>query len=796
MRILKKLLVVVSVLITILIVIGLLFYSQLKPTYKGNIELSGIQNETTIHFDDYGVPHIYADTQEDAFIALGYAHAQDRLWQMELVKRIAPGRLSEIFGKEFIKTDKFFITLNIEESSKIAIDNLDTTSRHYKLAMAYLNGVNQFIKNGPTPIEFYTLGIEKEKFKLLDIYNVFGYMGFNFAMAHKTDPVLSALNEKLGIDYINELEIDVNPATTLIKNSKNQVDEFIQLNASINVLLDKMPVPPFIGSNSWVLSTNKTANGKVIFANDPHIGFSQPSVWYEAHIVTPTYEMYGYHLAGSPFPLLGHNRKYAYGLTMFENDDIDFYKETNHPTELNKYKTPNGWETYKISSKTINVKDEGTISFEVKSSRHGPLMNGIADEISSNSPIAMSWIYTQEPNSILEALYAISNAKNILEFEKGVSLIHAPGLNVMYGDVDDNVAWWAAGKLYKQQDHVNRKFILDGASGNDDITEFIDFKENPHAINPEWNYVYSANNQPDTISNILYPGYYLPEDRAKRIVQLIEPKNNWTQQEVGKMIIDVTSSVAPSIVKDFNSVIDLSDFSEDEQKAITILQNWDGSFTTNQVAPTIYNKWIYLYLKNTFKDEMGEQIFTQLLNTHFMKRVIASQIQKNNSIWWDDITTNNKIESKKEILTSSLKQAVVSLQNQLGNSIDKWTWDSVHTLEHQHAFGKNKILRKLFNVGPFQTDGSQEVINNSLFDYNETGEYNVIGGPSTRRIIDFSDVENSISILPTGQSGNVFSKHYKDQADMFAKGAFRKMKLNKEEIEKSTNNKLVIKPKN
>ena len=794
MRIFKKILAVLAALIVLIIIGGAVYYNSLKPSYSGDISLVGISKETSVYFDDYGIPHIYAENELDAITALGYVHAQDRLWQMELIRRIAPGRLSEIFGEEMLKNDQFFVSLGIEEASEKSIKNLDTSGEVYKLATAYLSGVNQFIENGPTPIEFTLIGVEKELYKLNDIYNIMGYMSFSFAMAQKTDPFLSVLKEKLGDNYLKELGIDINPNTVLIKNANPAIESYSEMVSNVNEIMKNNPIPPFIGSNSWVVSPKKTSTGKVVFANDPHIGFSQPAVWFEAHISTPNYEMYGYHIAGVPFPLLGHNRNYAYGITMFENDDIDFYKEENHPTDANKYKTSNGYETYKTVSKTIKVKDAEDVIVQVRSTRHGPIMNDVVDAISQSEPIAMSWVFTQFEGKMLKALYSISRANDMSEVKKGASMIHAPGLNIMYGDAKGNVAWWATGKLYKHKPHVNSKFILNGVSGEDDPIEYLDFNHNPMAENPSWNYVYSANNQPDTIANILYPGYYLSEDRAKRITQLLEPKNDWNKESVAEMINDVTSSVSPSIIKEFTSSIASNSFKEKEQKALEILQLWDGSNTTESIAPTIYNKLIYLYLKNTYEDELGEELFTQFLDTHLSKRAIANQIKKDTSIWWDNLSTSGKIETKNEILYSSLVETVASLENQLGSDMTTWNWGKVHTLEHAHPLGTVAALKDYFNVGPFPINGAREVINNRGYEYNNTGLYKVNAGPSTRRVIDFSDIENSISILPTGQSGNPFSKHYKDQAEMFNNGEFRKMKMNKEEII-SVSTKLIIQPK-
>jgi penicillin G amidase len=794
MRILKRIFLVFIFLLISLSMALAIYWLYQKPKYEGEIQLKSIQKETTVYFDEFGVPHIYASNPNDAMIALGYVHAQDRLWQMELLRRIVPGRLSEIFGSVALKNDTFFAGLGIEEASQVAIANLDKKSQSYQLMMGYLDGINQYMEEGVTPIEFQLLGIKKQKFTVEDVYNIFGYMSFSFAMAQKTDPLLTDISNKYGMDYLKDFGLDGDFNTTQIKSSKQNTQEYSAISKSIASLLDQSPVAPFVGSNSWVIAPGKTKNKKVIFANDPHIGFSQPGTWYEAHIQTPDFELYGCYLAGAPFPLLGHNREYAYGLTMFENDDVDFYKEENNPENKNQYQTKDGFREYEIRKKTIKVKDSSDVVLNVKISQHGPIMNDLLVGLKNDKPVAMSWIYTQHPNHNIEAIYELSHSKSITDFQKGVALIHAPGLNVMYGDAKGNVGWWATGKLYKHKKGVNTNFILNGSDGKDDDLEYLDFSKNPSAVNPEWNYVYSANNQPQAIDGFVYPGYYLPEDRAKRITQLLDSKSNWDKSSVGEMITDNTSAVAPTMIRELILNLSKKSFSKTEKEAIAILKSWKGSNNLNDVAPTIYNKWIFLYLKNTFQDELGDENFKQFLGTHLMKQITTRQISSENSPWWDNIKTKDKKETRTEIVTKSFVEAIMSLEKQLGSSPSDWKWEKVHTVEYQHPIGKIALLRSFFNAGPYKISGSNEVINNQFFDFVEDGSYKVKGGPSSRRVIDFSDVENSLGILPTGQSGNPFSKHYKDQTELYNAGKFRKMKLNKKEIIQSST-KLVFYPK-
>ena len=785
----------IVVLLLILLIVGYFAYAKWNaPTYSGVLQIENLSDEVTVYFDDNGVPHIIAQNQNDAYVALGYLHAQDRLWQMELIRRIAPGRLSEIFGKELVKTDVFFAGLGIEEAAEKTMQNLDTSSEFYQLAQAYLNGVNQYIADGKTPVEFSLVGIEKEKYTLKDIYNVFGYMSFSFAVAHKTDPLLTEIKEKLGEPYLNELLGSFSENLTI-----NKMDSVSKINAnfskSVSAIMDNMPVAPLIGSNSWVIGADKTKNGKVIFANDPHIGFSQPSVWYQSHIKTPNFEMYGFNIALMPFPLLGHNKKYAYGLTMLANDDLNFYIEENNPENASEYKTVDGYEAYQIRTKTIKIKDDKDSTFQVKVSKHGPIMNGLISHLIDERPIAMHWLYTQLENEMLDVSYRISHSKSIHDFKQAVSKIHAPGLNVMYGDADDNIAWFASAKLYQLRDSLSTKTYLNGTSGRDEITEILDFSENPKAINPKWNYVYSANHQPDSVRGKLYPGYYQPENRSKRIVTLLKDKDDFTKQDVAEMLYDVTSSEDHNIGKDLLKTIAKSDLTASEKQAFSILANWQGDYLKTSIAPTIYNRFLFEFLKNTYQDELGDG-FELFINSQLQDQVLRTQIDRQNSVWWDNIATTNTIESKKEIITKSYKNAVAFLQNQLGENIESWTWNRVISVEYEHAFGKaGGVLGTFFNVGPFETIGGNEVINNQIFNLDSTGVYKVTAGPSTRRVIDFSDVEHGLSIIPTGQSGNVFSEHYKDQAQKYVEGKFIPMQLNEAEIQKSKTI-LVLKSKN
>ena len=320
------------------------------------------------------------------------------------------------------------------------------------------------------------------------------------------------------------------------------------------------------------------------------------------------------------------------------------------------------------------------------------IVNDLFDNLTSEKPVSMKWIYTELDNELLDVSYEMSHAKNIYDFREGAAKVHAPGLNLMYGDARGNIAWFGAAKLYTLEEGIQSKFIRDPKKESAEPASFVDFSMNPQAINPRWGYVYSANNQPEAVEENYYPGYYLPEDRAKRIVQWMNSKEKFSLEDMEDMSNDITSSVSPdlvSILYDNISKVNLSDL---EKESLELLRDWDGSYQKDLVAPTIYFKLIYQFLHHTFADEMGEELFDQFLKTHLYKRQIAKQLKWNRSPWFDDIRTKEVKELKDEIITRAFHQSISELKEQFGGNIDDWQWKKAVKVTHKHAFDKSQLL--------------------------------------------------------------------------------------------------------
>lgn len=799
MKLIKRI-VIAFALLGVLIVISIYGYLQTtKPTRNGTLTVPGLQADVEVIYDKWGIPHIYAQQEEDAYYALGYVHAQDRLFQMEMLRRAASGRLAEVLGPELVEVDKFFRTLGINHFAKehaAKFLSSDTTA-FQRAAHAYQKGINQYINTGKVPIEFSIMGIPKREFTPEDIYLAVGFMSFGFAEGFHADPVLQKIKTEWGDEYLKDLAVQTPPDAVLIKNHNGELKPTTtnQLISKINEAIEKIPVPLLQGSNGWVVSGAKSVSGFPILANDTHIGFSQPAVWYEAHIEYPGFSFYGHHLAGIPFGLLGNNRYCGFGLTMFENDDVDFFVETPNEEDSTYVQFQEGWEKLKTRTEVIKVHGQEDINFLVQTSRHGPIINGIVENVEeAGSHIALSWLLLQVENNAVQAAYQLNRASTFNEARDAVSKFSAPGLNVMYADTDGNIAWWAAAKLPVRPAHVQSKLFLDGASGNDEYQGFYEFSKNPHAINPPWGFVYSANNQPDSVDGILYPGYYYPKSRAGRIAELLSVDKKFSVEDMKAIQLDVRShqhAEAARIIADA-----LDSFAEDAELGIIVqeLKSWNGDHSTTLIAPSIYYNMLSQITYRSMQDEIGVTALKSLHGTSVPKNSYHSFMANASSPWWDDVRTKDKKESREDILVQSARETVRLLKKICGNKPEQWTWGKIHSLTHPHAFKDVKPLNTFFNVGPFTVDGGNEVLNNMLISLDTTGYFPVIAGPALRKITDFANLEQGETVSPTGQSGNVMSIHYKDQAEMFATGQYRKMMMNRDEIVQQAKHKLILKP--
>lgn len=754
-----------------------LWLNNTAPVYNGSAQFKQIKDSTQVVYDDYGVPHIYATNSKDAYFALGFAHAQERLFQMEIIRRLSQGKLAEILGPSLISTDKKMRTLGFGKMAKEnAKEFLSQDGEMQQEAQAYLDGINAFIAQDRLPIEFKMLGFKPQKFITEDVYSTIGYMALGFSIAMTTEPVMQAISEQLGDNYLTVFESDS------VSGKPSYRPYAIKEIIAKNILKDiksfpyDLPVPYWEGSNSWLLSKNMTKSGKAIFANDTHIGYSQPSVWFEAYLEYPGSSIYGYYLAGVPFAIMGHNENLAWGLTIFPLDNMDLYYETVN-SDNTKYLQGEKWYNFDTYPQTIKVKDSSDINYDVRWTKRGPLVSDDFDQVKqagNKKMVSLYWTPNHVKSQVLKATYIMANANNISEFEKAMPFIDILGLNVMYADKEDNIAWWATGMIPKIPADRNSKLYQDGAT---DTLEhkYYSFAHNPRLLNPSKGFIVTANNSPGLYDSVSIPGYYAPGYRAGRITELLSANNKWDIQSLKAVQQDVFSKRDLHIRDIILGEISPELKSDPEYKqAIDALQNWDGNYYINSVGATIINRLIYESLKNSVGAILDKNRFKQLLNTYTFKTNLERLYVDKSSPWWQN--------KRKDIFDLSIKETIESLKSQLGTDLDKWQWGEVHQLVHVHPIGRKKPFDKIFNVGPFPKSGTLEVVDKEGFVYSDDAKITIKSGPAMRCLLDFARPDSAIAIIPTGQSGNIMSPHYSDQAQMFVDGKYRQQIIRKKDL--------------
>lgn len=781
----------ILLLIILLLLSGVLyFFESLERSYSGVHELLGLSGEVKVYHDEYAIPHIYAERSEDAFRALGYLHAADRLFQLDMLRRIGGGELSELLGSELIDADKYLRTIGLSQQAKNATLRFSALSNDElkKEISAYIEGVNAYIDENNRPIEYYILDAWPEPFDLQDMNQILGYMAFSFTAELKTEPLLDFVFHQLGPEYFQDLSTEFYEENTLIPvYGRDTTADYTALSQITTEIQDFMPFPRFEGSNSWVISGKRSKNGKVLFANDTHIGLSQPSVWYEAHIETPEFSIYGNFLAGIPYPLIGHSRDHSWGLTIFPADQIDLFRVTLEGDNvlMDGTSIPLDFRT-----EIININDGTQEEFTIRSTPHGPVLTDLEDvRNASISDLAMQWTANNVTNRNLEALRLLCMKKGINQAEKAASLITVPGLNLMYGDSDGNIAWWGACALTKRLPDHNPKLVKDGSAPYKHV-QYYDFSVNPRSINPSEGFVYSANNQPDSSQGLYFPGYYYNCARALVIKKALASSENWTIESMKELVLDHHSPIYQKYARMMMDAVQNVDIPP--LNIYDVLNIWDGGHDPANSGPVVYYELINAFMEETMLDELGEERLETYMSTSLYLRAIGPLIENENSPWWDDVRTEER-ETRTDIFLRAFYKTAERLKNKYGDDPNSYRWDEAFEIIHPHPLGKVEPLDRIFNVGPYFAAGGQEVLNKMSFDPKSEGKFIGKSGPAMRILIDFADIESSLSINPTGQSGHVLSDHYSDQAEMYSRGEFRLQDMNSERI-KASGSMLVFKP--
>ena len=784
MKRLSKILLALAGLIVIILVAGFVYLNHIKkaaiPDYNKNVVLEGLGSEVTVFRDKYAIPHVYASNEKDLYKAVGYLMAQDRLWQMDVLRRVTEGRLSEIFGARLVNTDLLMRALRIQEKSEKILKTSDPAV--VSALEEFADGVNQYIAKNPLPPEFRILGYRPEPWKPIQSVNLVGYMSWDLSAGWDTELLLSQLSKYLSKNQWTELISDMsNQKTAVFPEFKlSDIDPAKTLLSAAENLED-MGLVIFHGSNNWAVSGKKSKTGKPLLANDMHLGLSIPGIWYEMHQSVPgKLDVTGVVLPGQPFIIDGHNDSVAWGMTNVEVDNLDFYEETLN-RDSTQYLFDNAWKNLLISNETIKIKGGKEVKRVLRFTHRGPIVNEF--QASSGRPVSIRWIGNDMSNEIM-AVYLLDRAHNWTEFRNAAKLFTSISQNIVYADMAGNIGLQASAGIPIRKGDGSQ--IYPGDTDEYDWKGLVPFSQLPFEYNPDRGYVSSANNKtvPDNYPYFISHWFAMP-DRIDRIREMLDEKDKMGVQDFQAMQGDVHSKLVERIMPEFLPALQHHPgWSETEKAAVGKLSSWNGTLTRDSQAASVFEVLYRKVCEDLIKDDLPNNLYEKLRgNRTILENLLLNILRDKTSAWIDDKSTPQK-ESFDDIVVRAFKETVVELTGRSGENTDNWEWGKIHTLTLGHPLGSVAILDKLFNLnrGPFDLPGSFHTI--CAYSYSYYDLYKVGHGPSQRHVYDLSDWDASTTVIPTGTSGIPASKFYCDQTNLYINNLYHDDPFSQEDVKK------------
>lgn len=760
------------------------FLTTTVPDYSIDMTASGIADSITVSRDSYGMPHISASSERDASFALGFCSAQDRLFQMDMVRRAIRGQLAEIVGQEAVEIDRMYLTITAGKSVEDMYENLDDSLKD--MMIAYADGVNFYMENHDEnlPFEFSLLGYEPTPWKPSDCLTVLYYMAWALNFSYDSELTMAAMIDKVGEQMAKQVFIDYPVGAPTIFPPGYSLEKVTATIDNIRLARSISGAPLRGASNNWVVSGEKSVTGKPLLANDMHLGMIAPCIWYEAHWTTPTINVSGVMLAGAPLIVAGANEQVAWGFTNVMADDADYYLEKINPDDSSQYEYQGQWESMTIRFDTIAVLSDSARVIPIRHTRHGVIIDDITDStVRSDTAysVAMRWTIVDFGREA-EAIYRLNHARTIDDCEAAAGLFKCPGQNWAYADDRGNIGFWAAVGI-PVRNGFDGQSLLPGWDGQHEWDGYIPTDRQPHLRNPERGWIASANNKHCDDS---YPYYithcYAPSERYERITALLTEKEKLSVDDFKRMQQDTYLVVARRWIPDIIAAVENKDLSDVERTALDSLKNWDFYAPPESVPAGIFHVVWQNIIDRTFKPKLGDTLYTYFVteNSFTVHKAMQNLKTMPESAWFDDPETD-KQETLADVTAAAFSDAVDDLTAKFGDNVSSWEWGKFHTLTMFHPIGRLlPFIGDILNIGPFPVGGGSHSVNPSL--YRLAGSYDMVAGASQRHIFDLSDIDNSLRIIPTGISGNFMSPHYDDQTQPWLTGRYRPFVLHEKKV--------------
>jgi penicillin amidase len=742
------------------------------PNANATHRVAGLDAAVEVVRDEHGVPHIFAGSARDASFALGFVHAQDRLWQMETMRRLGRGRLAEVLGARALPSDRLMRVLGFDRLVEAQYARLDAPVR--ETLDAYAAGVNAWRAAhwGAPPPEFAVLGLTPGPWRPADSLLWGKIMAMQLGGNWRDELFRARLAKKLPAEKVAELWPDrPQDAVAQIKGLAGFAD-----TASLDTLAAALPPAPprQSASNAWAVAGDKAGGMKPILANDPHLAFAAPILWYLARIETPDRMLVGATVPGVPFLILGHTKDIAWGMTTTQADLQDLFIEQLDPGDAGRYRTPDGTEVFATRVETIRVRGDADVSLTVRATRHGPVISDIVPTAQAaageNKVLALAATFLREDDSTPRAMYRVNHARTWDEFVAALEDFHAPVQNVHYADVAGNIGFIAPGRVPVRKGG-HGWVPSPGWTGQADWTGFVPFDRLPRLFNPREGRLVSANNK---IVSDDYP-YFMGHDwdhgyRARRIHQFLDEDNAPPLDGHARLQRDIVSLMARELLPLMTAT---ETDNEPVRKVLATMRDWAGTMGRRQPQPLIFSYWLRELNRALYADELGD-----LFARHWdMKPRFVAHALKTESPWCDDVGTPEKEDCASRVALA-LARAMDEIAKNHGADPAHWRWGQAHRARFAHAlFSGVPVLGRLADL-TIDSDGGEDTVNRGASRVSDArAPFEHVHGPGYRAIYDLGALDQSRFMIATGQSGNPLSPHYGDLLDGWRDGRYLRLGL-------------------
>jgi len=818
------------------------------PQYAGEITVAGLDYPVEVLRDEWGIPHIYASNMHDLMFVQGYTQAQDRWWQMEFFRHTASGRVEELTGKDddLLATDIFIRTLGwrrVAEEEANGYD--DETMAHLQ---AFADGVNAYIM-GRTPgelaVEYSVLRlvgveIEVEPWTPVDTLAFAKVMAWELGPGTSSEQERSTLYELLGQEMADRLLTPPWPygeKPTIIQpedlpgaGSTGSVGVASAAGfTEEDILLSASGVPDMslvfghgrgVGSNNWVVDGSMTQSGMPLLANDPHLGIRMPSIWYQVGLhchppegsEEPSLDVVGFAFSAAPAVIIGHNGSIAWGVTNVGPDVLDLYQIRVNPDNSLQYEWNGEWRDMTVGEETIRFGDgEEPVTIQVRQTHLGPIINdheidedtGEIQGFNSENPLAARWT-ALEPGTLCAAILKLNQATNWAGFRDALEYWDAPSQNFIYADVEGNIGYQTPGRIPIRTTDHSGLVPVPGWTDEFDWQGFIPFDKLPHVFNPGNGYIATANQAVVPLEYYDWLGGELGEGKNYVISQ------EWDYAQRAQRIVELLHERAPHTITTFQAIQgDNKHISAAEllpylgellfgdaqlAEARDWLLQWDYQCDMDSSRAVLYAYFWTRLLDNLYSDQLGEEMEAQGSDRDMQATYLL--MEEPDSPWWDDIETEDVVESRDDILLRSFREAHDETVAALGQDHTRWRWGDVHTatfVSYPLGLSGVGLIEGLVNRGPFAVNGSTSVVNNTVWSAT-SGDFAVLGLPSMRMVVDLSDLTQSVTVHTTGQSGHPYSPHYDDMIDPWRNIEYYPMLWTRGQVESAAVERLVLEP--